>query len=180
MATNYVSKEDILVGVKITDLAKEFGIDLENVVSGSFDYRCKCPSSNHKNGQERTPSCYINSQANDFMCYGCQASLNCIDFYMLCTGLEFGQAIVELKKRVKYGTGRTHTHKVDENNYTYLLEISILFRNAMLDHPEDLVWINKLMMYADQFILEIDPKNNKKAQYLLSKIQDEINQRYEV
>ena len=180
MANNYVSKDDIIVSVKITDLAKEFGINLEGVVSGRFDYRCRCPSPNHKNGQERTPSCYINSQDNDFMCYGCQASLNCIDFYMLCAGVDFSGAMLELKKRVRGGTGKQHNYKIEENNYPALLEISKLFRNTMIEHPDDLEWINKLMIYVDQFILEIDSKNNKKAKYLLSKIEDEINKRYEV
>lgn len=179
MASNFVSKDDIVLNVKITDLAKEFGIQLEDVVSSKFNYRCRCPSPNHKNGYERTPSCYINSQDNDFICYGCNASLNSIDFYMLCTGLSFGDAMGELKKRIQHGTGVQKTYNIEENNYTLLLEISKLFRKTMLAHSDDLYWINKLMLYTDSFILEMDPKDVNKAKYLLEKIQYSIKKRYE-
>lgn len=180
MSLNFISKEDIVSGIKIVDLAREFNIELENVISNNFDYRCRCPSPNHKNGQERTPSCYINSKDNDFMCYGCSASLNSIDFYMLCAGVDFSTAMFELKKRLKVGTGKGIPNQVVENSFTLLLEISKILRAAMLNHPDDLAWINKLMIYTDNFILDIDSKDVKKAKYLLNKIQQKINERYEV
>ena len=61
----YVSKEDITSGVLILDLTNEFGIDTEDVSSGNFNRRCKCPSPNHKNGGERTGSLYIDSVKNN-------------------------------------------------------------------------------------------------------------------
>lgn len=65
------TKNDIVSQVKIIDIARELGIELEPVSSNNFDYRCKCPSPNHKGGNERTASLYINSRKNDFYCYGC-------------------------------------------------------------------------------------------------------------
>jgi hypothetical protein len=71
MKERYVSKQDITKSIKILDVAGEFGIKMEPASSGNFDYKCTCPSLEHKNGHERTSSCYIDSRNNNFHCFGC-------------------------------------------------------------------------------------------------------------
>lgn len=180
MKNQYISKEDITSGVMISDIAEEFGIDLEEAFSGNFNHRCRCPSSEHKNGGERTGSLYIDTVHNNFYCFGCSTGSNCIDFYMLCTGITFGEAVSELRKRVKPGKS-SGTFKIPEtNNFYILLDISKLFRKTMLEHKDDLRWINELMKYSDTFILDINSNEDQKAKNLLSSIQKRIEQRYGV
>jgi DNA primase len=174
----YVSKEDVTNGINILNIAKEFGIETESVSSGNFDHRCKCPSSNHKGGTERTGSLYIDSKENNFYCFGCSAGFNCIDFYMLCTDLTFLEALSDLKKRVKPGTIRSGYYKVETNNFYILLQISNLFRKTMQNHKNDLKWINDLMIYSDKFIFNLDPKDDQAAKELYKKINKVINKRY--
>ena len=178
MSEKYISKEDILASINIIEVAKEFGIETESVCSGNFNYRCKCPSSNHKGGTERTGSLYIDSKNNNFYCFGCNTGSNCIDFYMLCTDFTFSEAMSEMKKRVEPGTIKKRYYDVETNNFYTLLEISNLFRKTMKSHPDDLKWINNLMKYSDKFIFRLDSKDDKKAKELFGSISKEIKKRY--
>jgi hypothetical protein len=178
MTGGFVTKEDITSGVLISDLLEEFGIDSEEVASGNFNKRCRCPSPNHKNGGERTGSLYIDSVKNNFYCFGCGAGSNSIDFYMLCTGITFGEAVSKLRSRVEPKSSR-RDYNVEINNFYTLLQISNLFRETMLAHKDDLKWIDQLMKYSDSFILDLDSQDDKKARMLLEKIQKTINDRYE-
>ena len=178
MKSGYISKEDITSGVLILDLTEEFGIDIEEVSSGNFNRRCRCPSPNHKNGGERTGSLYIDSIKNNFYCFGCGAGSNSIDFYMLCAGITFGEAVSKLRTRVE-PSSNDKSFTVEVNNFYTLLQISNLFRQTMLDHKEDLPWINKLMKYSDGFIMDIEQNDDQKAQMLLKKIEQTIKERYE-
>jgi DNA primase len=175
--SGYISKEDITSGVLILDLTEEFGINTEEVSSGNFNRRCRCPSPNHKNGGERTGSLYIDSIKNNFYCFGCGAGSNSIDFYMLCSGISFGEAVSKLRNRVTPGNS-TKEMVIETNNFYILLQISHIFREAMLRHKDDLKWIDKLMKHSDQFILDISPQDDERAKALLHKIETTIKNRY--
>lgn len=171
----YVSKEDIVSKIQIVDLAQEFCIALEKVSSGNFDYRCKCPSSEHKNGSERTGSCYIDSKRNNFYCYGCNLHSSSIDFFMACKGITFSEAMSLLKERLP--PSEHVTVDIEPNNFFVLLEISKLFRETMLTYPEEIPWINKLMKYSDEIIFDLNSNEDDKAKMLLSKLKNKINKR---
>lgn len=178
MKGGIITKEDITSGVLIVDLLEEFGIDSEEISSGNFNRRCRCPSPNHKNGGERTGSLYIDSIKNNFYCFGCGAGSNCIDFFMICSGITFGEAVSKLRTRVE-PSSNVRDYTVEVNNFYTLLQISNLFRETMLNHKDDLKWIDQLMQYSDKFILDIDQHDDQKAQALLRKIEKTIKDRYE-
>lgn len=176
MAVKFVTKKDIVRQVKIVDIAKEFGIELESAVYGNFDHRCRCPNKNHKGGAERTASLYIDSVNNNYYCYGCQSSNNCLDFYMICADVSFSEALSILRTRVtEVGSGRD---EVALDNFSVMLDISHLFRDTMLKHPKDLKWINSLMKQTDGFLDEISKSEVKKTKALLRKLEIMINERY--
>jgi hypothetical protein len=179
MTVKYVSKLDITRGVKILDLAEEYGISVESVSSGNFDCRCTCPASEHKNGNERTGSCYIDSVNNNFYCFGCNSGSNSIDFYMLCSEVNFSTAMSELKTRVKPGkNNKTRRYTAEANNFPILIQISTLIRKTMLRHPNDLKWINQLMKDSDPYILDIESNDINKAKKLHDYIDGLIKRRY--
>lgn len=47
--------------------------------SGSFTHKCTCPSKEHKQGKEKTPSFYISSTTGKFYCFGCGIHGNAFD-----------------------------------------------------------------------------------------------------
>ena len=164
------SKEEILKAVLILDVAKRLSISLGQVSSGNFTHRSKCPSPEHKNGQERTGSLYIDGENNNFYCFGCGASNNVIDFYMLSTGCDFSTAITELSEFVDPDkiTGVSSVRK--KNNFAILMSISKMFREAQISNPQDLEWIERIMMKTDQHIAEIDRYDLSKTNSLKNKI----------
>lgn len=178
MSQKYISKSDIIAGINILEIVREFSIEAEKVSSGNFNYRCRCPSKEHNGGYERTGSCYIDSLRNNFYCFGCHASSNCIDFYMLCTGVSFNEAIKKLENRFTIEPQNKEPH-VEFNNFQILFEISNLFRKTMLEHKTDLKWINQLMKQVDLAILNLEVKNDVDSKALLKKINKTIQKRYE-
>lgn len=173
------SKEELLHSVKILDLAEKFLISLEPVNSGNFTHRCKCPSSDHKSGSERTGSLYIDDDNNNYFCFGCQSSNNVVDFYMMCKDTDFSTAIMELSDivdpakvtRVKRGSAAT--------NFPQQLDISVLFRTVQLKYPEDIPWIEGVMKKTDEFIIDIDRKDVRATKALLEKLRSTIHRRYD-
>jgi len=172
------SKEEILNSVSILDLAKKFSISLERVCSGNFTHRCKCPSSEHKSGLERTGSLYIAGEDNNFYCFGCGASNNVIDFYILRTGCDFSTALSEMSEFVdpeKISNVSTVRRK---NNFTILLHISEMFRDAQKANPDDITWIEAVMQKTDEYIIKIDRYDIKRSKALSAKIFGMLKRRF--
>ena len=172
------SKEEINVAIRITDLANRFSISLEAVNSGNFTHRCKCPSKEHKSGSERTGSLYIDEANNNFYCFGCGASNNVIDFYILCKDVDFSTAILELSESVDPTKVSNVPRKQKVVNFSQLLEISSLFRRTQIRHPEDIEWIEGLMKKTDQYTDGIDRHDVRGAKIMLKKLKVIIHRRY--
>jgi len=172
------SKEELIKAVNIVDLAERFAIGLDPINSGNFTHRCKCPSKEHKGGTERTGSLYIDSDNNNFYCFGCSASNNAIDFYMLCKDVDFSaalQALSDIVDPAKIGKVSTKKRSV---NMLQLFEISTSFREIQKAHPEDLEWIEGFMKKTDQFLENIDRYDVSRAKDLLKKVKFVIRRRY--
>ena len=172
------SKDQILSALKIVDIAEENGIPLEPVSSGNFTHRCKCPGTDHKSGSERTGSLYIDSIRNNFYCFGCSASNNAIDFYMLCTDTDFGGAIREISETIDPEKVSKAKSVHVQNNFSKLLEISNLFRRYQKRYPNDTEWIESLMLKADSYMEKIDRTDVHGAVSLLRNISRILNRRY--
>jgi DNA primase len=172
------SKEEILNSVFILDLAKKFSMPLEQVCSGNFTHRCKCPSSEHKGGLERTGSLYIAGENNNFYCFGCGASNNVIDFYILRTGCDFSTAILEMSELVdpEKVSGVSAVRK--KNNFTILLSISEMFREAQNSNPDDIEWIEDVMQKTDEYIIKIDRYDIKRSKALSAKVFNMLKRRF--
>lgn len=172
------SKEEILSSVSILDLAKKFSMSLERVCSGNFTHRCKCPSSEHKSGLERTGSLYIAGEDNNFYCFGCGASNNVIDFYILRTGCDFSTAISEMSEFVdpEKISGVSFARK--KNNFSILLSISEMFREAQRSNPDDIKWVEAVMQKTDEYIKEIDRYDLKRTKSLSAKVFNMLKRRF--
>lgn len=172
------SKSQILSTIKISDIADSYGITMTDVSSGNFTHKCKCPSPEHKSGLERTGSLYVDDLNNNFYCFGCGASNNAIDFYMLCSGDSFSEAITELSKRINPSKVRSTFRKEKQNIFPILLDISNYFREMQLGHPDDLEWLSLVMERADKHILSIGRYDTKSAEKLFLDIKKTIFKRY--
>ncbi len=173
-----VSKRAILDNICILDVAHDFSIPLERASSGNFDYRCKCPSPEHKMGFERTSSCYIDSGGNNFYCFGCNANNNVIDFYILCSGDSFSEALKILSKKINPDKIKTYDDKIKSNNFPILMEISSVIRRSILDNPDDFEWQMNMSKKIDSYIESICSDDKKRASALLSKIKKVLRRRY--
>jgi|10_taG_2_1085330.scaffolds.fasta_scaffold191664_2 hypothetical protein len=174
-----ISRENVLKHVSILQITREFMIGLEKVSSGNFDYRCKCPSKEHKNGMERTNSCYINSCDNNFYCFGCNAGSNVIDFYMLCSEGSFLESISYLRTIVdvsKIEEGLSDVKK--RSNFPILVEISGCIREHIQTcSAEDSAWVNKFMMDVDEFVASIDRYDIDRTKKLLRSVRHTLSSR---
>lgn len=178
MKPKHISKKDITSQVSIIDIIDELGLSADHMSSGgSFDYRMICPSRDHKNGAEKTPSLYINTSTNSFKCFGCQAGSNVIDFYMICMEEDFKTAVEELSKRVENPSGDGY-EDISIDNISTLLQISTLLRTLLKKKPDDHEWINIFMKKVDDYINNISKNDLDGAQRLLKSVKKEIRKRY--
>jgi len=173
-----LNKEEILNSIKIVEIATRKGVAYEQVNSGNFTHRCKCPGKDHKSGLERTGSLYIDNDNNNFYCFGCGASNNVIDFYILCVDTDFLTAIRDLSEMIDPKDVTSVPRAKRQTNFSKILEISGLFRVAQKAHPSDLEWIERLMKKTDAYILSIDRYDIHKASNIFKGVRRALNRRY--
>jgi len=171
------SKSQLVKSIKILELCESEGIALEQIVSGNFTHRCKCPFSSHKSGKERTQSLYIDSVNNNFYCFGCGASNNSIDFYMLLKEIDFSSAISELSSIVKPEaiSSESPISDIRRNNFSILLEISSVFRSLYFNEKyRNEEWLDKLSKKTDLKIESLEVYDTDGAQKVLKQIKNYI------
>jgi len=178
MGMKRYSKSQLIKAIKILQLCEAENLALEQIVSGNFTHRCKCPFSTHKSGKERTQSLYIDSINNNFYCFGCGANNNSIDFYMLLKDIDFSTAILELSNIVDPEDIANEPEKNDikKNNFSILLEISSIFRSLYLNEKyRNEKWLNELSRKTDLKIESLEIYDTAGAQKILKKIKAYIS-----
>ncbi|MDB2481801.1 CHC2 zinc finger domain-containing protein [bacterium] len=174
MHKNNGLKAAILQTVSILDLAENADLNLEEMHSSNFSHRCRCPNKHHKSGSERTPSLYINSKDNNFYCYGCQASYNCIDFYMLCKDCDFSSALKDLSSKINYLQDIEVV--VRESNYDQKIEISRIIKVYLDGNKDDLSWVLDFNKKIDEYIEQVGD-SVEKAKKLKVKVDKVLKKR---
>ena len=159
----------------ITEIADKFNIKMEEASVGNFPHRCKCPHPDHKNGAERTGSCYVDSNKNNFYCFGCQAGSSSIDFYMACANVDFPTAIDCMRPMVE-GIKCTSQYRRKESNYLILLEISDLFKKKIKENPFCIDDLKVVMKKTDEYIDKIKPHDVKRARFLKYKVEEKLKE----
>jgi len=172
------SKKEILSSLRISDIASSQGVSMIETNSGNFTHKCKCPAVDHKSGLERTGSLYIDNINNNFYCFGCGASNNVIDFYMLCTEKSFSEALEDLSKVVDPSKVKVCAAENKQNNFSVLLEISTEIRKAQTNHQDDLEWIGLLIKKMDLKLTLLDRKDVIGAREVQKKLKQILKRRY--
>lgn len=165
-----VSRTDIAKQVKILDLARKFGVAVESASAGNFDYRCRCPSPDHKMGKEKTSSCYINSRDNNYYCYGCNKGVSSIDFYMSCADKTFAEAMQEMKDMVK--NPGAYQDVIDQKRAAFpiLVETSEIVRNFLKENPEQLKNMTNLLRKIDRISFDMAKEDADKIEEMNQKL----------
>lgn len=165
-------KDSIIKHVNITNIAEEYGLKISFASSNTFDYKCRCPHPDHKNGAERTMSLYMDSNGNSFYCFGCGWGTNVIDFYMVLNNLTFSEAIKEMSSKydVPIEKGSRAFIVKKPNNEFVKLEIAKIFRMYFRKHYNKKKEIYNIMKKTFGFFDSIDKHDIKKAKALKNKI----------
>lgn len=179
---NVSLKDALTQQIKILDLLDEFDVPVNSTSNGNFDYCCRCPNLDHKNGKENTYSCYINSEKNSFHCFGCSAGTNSIDFYILCMGgISFSEALQDLKTRIDI-QNFSYEKTVEQNNLSILLNISNLLKEYRLSYQDkildDIIWFQKLNREVQQELFSLNPREVEKAEKIYTKVKNTLEKRY--
>lgn len=163
--------------VQIIDLCHEFGIAIEPSSGGNFTHKCRCPSPNHKSGNERTPSLHIDSEGNNFYCYGCGAYRSAIDFYLLANPeITRSECISKLRGRVK----KVSFSKKDNSSGAFELkkEMSSLFRYYNKKYPERRGEILAIQKKLDGNMSKVGYNDIITISKILSKLRSHLQERF--
>jgi len=173
-----ISKLDVLKNISIVKVAEECSINLEKVSSGNFDYRCKCPSREHKHASERTSSCYINSVDNNFYCFGCNAGYNVIDFYILSEEVGFSDAMSFLRGLAKGMDISESSYVRRRANLPILIDMYSFLRRYKNMFISDDKWMNSFSKKLDLYVDKIDRYDVGSAKKLFIKVKNKLQKRY--
>jgi DNA primase len=178
MGIKRYSKSQLIKAVRILYLCERESISTEQIISGNFTHRCKCPFSTHKSGKERTQSLYIDSINNNFYCFGCGASNNSIDFYMLLRDIDFSTAITELSEIVSPDliANEPANSDIRKNNFSILLEISSIFRSLYSNEKyKNEKWLDDLSRKTDLKIESLEVYDTEGALKVLKQIKSYLS-----
>ena len=145
-------KQTIINNIKIIDLAEENNLTLEECYGSIFTHKCRCPSLNHKNGRENTPSFFINNENNSYFCFGCNIHGNVLDFYMLLKSCTFSESLHSLKDRLSSHIIYDQDIPIKKNNFISFIRISNEFRKSIKQKNKSLKDINYIMKQYEKFI----------------------------
>lgn len=136
--------------------------------SNGWTRRMFCPF--HKNGHERTPSLFINTEKNVFYCQACGASGGLVQFISNLTNRSEDSIANDL---IKIGNnGQSILSKIEAEKkleqkrkvFEFCLKISSLFHEFIKNHIDDdegLKYIDKLMVGFDNVFL-LNPEDTEK------------------
>ena len=165
--------------IRIVDLAEEHGISLNKISSGNFTHRCKCPNKNHKSGNENTDSLYIDSENNDFYCYGCSAGSSSIDFFMICNDVNFSEALSVMSDYIDDKSDLSDGYAVKRfDDFAIKLRISNVMRNFCQNNKKDYDYFSKLSLKIDDILEQINCDDYKKLSSLERQIEKHLKRRY--
>ena len=189
-------REAIIVRVRLVDLFKEYGFEVEPKGTGLFTHRMRCPFHKGKRGGvERTPSFYVSDKTNSYHCFGCLASGTVIDLVSTLDGVPPVVALEKLAKKAglidKDGNwDEIQLSQVDESLLVpretiepHLFEISDLLRTHIKQFvgqdgfDRELKWIDKVAHKVDEFIGKIDAEDIEYAKDLVEKVKRAIERR---
>lgn len=161
--------------ISILDICEEFSIKLENVNNGSFTHRCRCPF--HKDGNERTPSLYIDSTNNTFFCYGCGAGNTVINFYNLFfPDYEELDCVNDLRSRID--STKKYPKKIVQNNFQLQIEMSGLLRYYNQKFPDRFEEIKDIQKELDLKMEKIGYNDIVSATKVLSSLRKALKRRF--
>ena len=191
-------RDIVLSKISIIDVAKEYGLELEEKSSGTFSHRTFCPFHLGKDGnRERTPSMFFSKETNSFSCFGCNKSGSLIDFIIYLDGCPAAIALEKLAKKIGLidKDGNWDELQIQNSNHLisrfestktiepYIFDISYAlceyihgFKNTD-DFEKELKWIEKISKKADQYLQDIGFEDWEYAEELKNKIQKAINSR---
>ena len=118
----FISDDDINKiknNINIVDLVSSY----QSVISKGGKSWIKCPF--HSDGRERTPSCILNEEMNNYHCFGCGESGSIFDFVMKLDNLSFLEAAQLLAEKANITLSGTSTYTQSEkSNNTSLYELN--------------------------------------------------------
>jgi len=160
-----ISKKVINDYIRISDLLDEFGLKYINL-SGKFTHKLICPSPDHS---EKTASFYVNGDANDYYCYGCGIVGKALDFYIMCKGCSYSEAMTELSVRVPKEFHNIET-VIRENNFEILIKIKNEMRKYIYNNQDDLERHLRFSKKIDEINESIDRFDLETSEKLLKKV----------
>ena len=116
----FISDDDINKiknNINIVDLVSSY----QSVINKGGKSWIKCPF--HSAGQERTPSCILNEDTNNYHCFGCGESGSIFDFVMKIDNRTFTEAAEYLAEKANVTLSTNTYTKAEKSNNTSLFEL---------------------------------------------------------
>ncbi len=165
MKTDFDLIKSINEQISIVDMCYDNSIELVETYGSDYNFKLKCPI--HKNGKERTPSCFLNEKENFMYCHGCKKKINVIDLYMHFNETSFIDTIKELSQNIE-----KKAYEKKEDNFRILVRVALLQRRMIKDfgyknvEPKLIEVAEKLDSIKSSDILEAEALKKNLEEYI--------------
>ena len=184
------SKHLIIPHLSFQKVAHKYSKQIEFIGTSNFTHRCICPSSKHKNGNERTPSFYFSEETKSFRCFGCSLNGDIFDLIALMEGMPWYEVVNAFLKTNGIdaraaGLDFTNVNIASFANYfeDINLKLSVSLRDHLLEcestsyYENEKEWVDLIFKRVDSRLSKIRSGDKEALKTLEFHIFTEIERR---
>lgn len=168
----------------ILDLFKRHSREVVPTGGGTWSHKCICINQEHKQGNERSPSCNFNEETQEFHCFGCQWFGDVFDVMAKLANRSVlglleelvGKGGVDLEGSMPVAIPKLDLARINQKLSVMLREHLDLFKNTDC-YEEEFVWTEGEFRKIDERMAWLEPTDVQKAKVLFDGICMDLERR---
>lgn len=157
----------------ILELFKRYSREVVPTGGGTWTHKCVCINQEHKQGNERSPSCSFNEDEQTFFCFGCRWGGDVFDVMAKLQNRATDQLIEELVKKNGVDVDqdlpplrpKLDLARINQKMSVMLREHLDLFRNTDC-YEEEMVWVDGMFRKIDERLAWLEATDVEEARAL--------------
>jgi len=171
-----IAKKALLPKISFASIIGKYSIEVEEIGASTFSHRCICPNLNHKNGQEKNPSCYFSEEESNFRCFTCGIGGDVFDLVALMEGMPWHKVVMSFLDKEDIDISSLLLNNTPQEKESFLqfifnlnLKLSIQLRDFLksLENTENYndakKWVDQVFRRIDQKLDKLQKGNRKSA-----------------
>ena len=159
------SRKILATKFSILDLFVKHSREVFPTGGGTWSHKCICPHPDHKQGQERSPSCYFSESERNFSCFGCEWYGDVFDLLGLMTGVSAETLVKEAAGEAGLNLSslslpppvpKMDLNRINQRLSTMLRDHLQMFRETPC-YADETAWTDRIFRDIDDRLERLEP-----------------------